>query len=55
MWRLQPGRSGRLPLTNSRDAAVLLRVTPGVYSVVVSPVPGTSNGVGLVEIYEVSQ
>lgn len=40
---------------NSRDAAVLLTVTPGVYSVVVSPVDGTANGIGMVEVYEVSQ
>lgn len=49
------GRVGAFALTQgSGDAALLVRLVPGVYSAVVSSGAGTE-GIGLVEIYEVSE
>lgn len=38
---------------NSKDAALVATLTPGSYSVVVTPVAGTASGTAILEIYEV--
>ena len=43
---------GAFPLAPGKDAALVLDLSPGVYSAVVSGVNNTA-GVALVEIYEV--
>jgi hypothetical protein len=44
---------GAFPLNDPGDSAVLVTLPPGAYSVVVVPtVPGTPDGVGLVEVYD---
>ncbi len=45
--------AGVAPFTeNSKDAALLITLPPGGYTAVVTPKDGTSEGVGMVEVYE---
>ena len=54
VWWLNPlGATPNLQSTpNSNDTALLVTLTPGIYTAVVSGVNGTT-GVALMEIYEV--
>ena len=48
------GATGAFALpTSSKDAALVVTLAPGNYSVVVTPVSGTATGTALLEVYEV--
>jgi hypothetical protein len=48
------GQTGAFSLaTGSKDAALVAQLAPGNYSVVVTPVAGTTGGIALLEVYDV--
>jgi hypothetical protein len=58
-WQDDPVNAGFLTAYGMQpphqlEAALVKALTPGAYTVVVSASPGTANGIGLVEIYELS-